>query len=293
LKRRLLFLCFAPIVWAQNRAPAFDVTVVRPMGPTEASKGLTIDGGRIRISGFSLQSVILHAYQLKEYQLVGSPGWLATDRFYIEATLPRNTTEDQLPIMLQGLLTDRFMLKAHRVTRDQTVYAIVVDRGGLKVKERTGEVPTRSAEPPSFRAFSGSLVLTNPADPGQGGKFVLAGGDLQILLRPIGGLHIQASRISGLVELLSRCSDKPVVDRTTLKGSYQIDLDVTDDRMDDLLSVVMAPPGANLVGPDSSKPADAGFLREIVKGLGLNVESRSEPVETLVIDSIEKKPTAN
>lgn len=115
------------------------------------------------------------------------------------------------------------------------------------------------------------------------------GGDLQITPRP-NGVHLVASRISSLAELLSRCADKPVVDRTNLKGSYQIELDVADEQIDNWVSVVMAPPGANATEP---QPIDAGSLRQMLRGLGLNVENRNEPVDTLIIDSIEKMPTAN
>jgi uncharacterized protein (TIGR03435 family) len=131
--------------------------------------------------------------------------------------------------MLRGLLTDRFMLNAQRVSREQTVYALVRGQGGLKISEKTSKGTTPSVEPADLRGLSASIVLTKPGE----FRLTLAGGDLQITGRP-NGMQIQASRISSLAELLSRCSDKLVVDRTNLKGSYQIEFDVSDDRMDDL-----------------------------------------------------------
>src|SRR5579863_1277468 len=284
MKLHLVFLCFAPVVWTQSNTPAFEVTSVRPLGPAEVSRGMTMDGGRLRIHGFSLQSVILAAYQIRETQLVG-PAWLANERFVIEATLPPNAREDQLPTMLQGLLAERFMLRARHVGREQTVYAIVPDPKGLKIRQKTSLGPTPPTEPAAFRVFSGSAFMTGPGD----FKFVLAGGDLQITPGP-NGVHLKASRISSLVELFSLCADKPVVDRTNLKDSYEIELDVTDEQIDDRVSAIMAPPGANAAEPE---PIDAGSLRQMLRGLGLNVENRTESVDTLIIDSIEKTPTPN
>jgi uncharacterized protein (TIGR03435 family) len=197
---------------------------------------MTIDGGLIRIGGLSLQPVILEAYQIKTSQLVG-PAWLATERFDIQATMAPNATQDQLPSMLRELLTDRFMLNAQRVSREQTVYALVPGQGGLKISEKTSKGTTSSVEPADLRVLSASIVLTKAGE----FRLTLAGGDLQITGRP-NGMHIRASRISSLAELLSRCSDKLVVDRTNLKGCYQIEFDVIDDRMDDLVTAIVTSP---------------------------------------------------
>ncbi len=286
MKPKLLFLFFAPVVWAQSGTPAFEAASIRPVGAAETPSGVTMDGARIRIGAFPLQPVILHAYGIKDYQLVG-PAWLQTDRFVIEATLPRGATEEQVPGMLQGLLARRFQLKAHRASRVQNVYAIVVDRGGLKIPQVTGGGPAPAAEPPLYRSFSLALVQTNP------GEFAstLAGGDLRVTQGPSGMQHIQASRISSLAELLSLGTGKPVVDRTDLTGSYKIEIDVTDERLDNLVSAATSPREGNLF--PAAVPVDAGILKDALKGLGLNVETRREPVETLVIDSIEKTPSAN
>lgn len=284
MKRQLLVLCFTSVGWTQSRAPAFEAASIRSLGPTEVSSGVTIDSARIRIHGFSLKSLILEAYQIDETRLVG-PTWLSMERYVIEAAIPQNASPDQLPSMLQSLLAERFILEARRVSRVETVYAIVPNRGGTKLRERIGVEAKPPPEPIAFRVFSGSLFMTVSG----GFKFEFAGGDPQITSTS-NGLHLQASRISSLVKLLSLCADKPVVDRTKLNGSYQIELDVTDEQVSDRLSAIMAPPGANAMEPP---PIGAGSMRQMLRGLGLTVENRTEPVDTLIIDRIEKAPTPN
>ncbi len=71
----------------------------------------------------------------------------------------------------------------------------------------------------------------------------------------------------------------------------KIEIDVTDERLDNLVSAATSPREGNLF--PAAVPVDAGILKDALKGLGLNVETRREPVETLVIDSIEKTPSAN
>ena len=57
-----------------------------------------------------------------------------------------------------------------------------------------------------------------------------------------------------------------------------------------MTAIMTSPLAANSV---DIEPVDAAFLRQILKGLGLTVESRKEPVEMVLIESIERTPTAN
>jgi uncharacterized protein (TIGR03435 family) len=99
------------------------------------------------------------------------------------------------------------------------------------------------------------------------------------------------ARISGLADLLTSILGRPVVDRTGLTGYYQIALDIPQQ---DVQNVARA---LGMGGPAASigVPSDPGgsSLFQAVEQFGLRLDSRKEQIETLVIDHIEKLPTAN
>src|SRR5947199_7819486 len=88
-------------------------------------------------------TTLFRSYRLKYYQVI-APDSLGSDRFNIAAKLPAGATRDQVPEMLQSLLADRFKLKPHREPRDFPVYALIIGKGGLKIKESAAE-PEASA----------------------------------------------------------------------------------------------------------------------------------------------------
>jgi uncharacterized protein (TIGR03435 family) len=99
------------------------------------------------------------------------------------------------------------------------------------------------------------------------------------------------AKISGLAELLTSILGKPVIDRSGLTGDYQITLDIPQS---DLQNVARA---LGLGGPASATgiPTDPGgsSMFQAIEQYGLRLDSRKEEIETLVIDHIDKLPTAN
>jgi uncharacterized protein (TIGR03435 family) len=291
MKRSLIWAVFATAAaWGQAPAPAFEVAVIKPLrlGARPSSPiGFTIDKARMRFAG-SLQAVICKAYNVKPYRLAG-PAWatgvFSADLFEIEAKLPEGAIEHQVPLMLQALLADCFKMTTHRENREQPVYAIVVDKGGIKFKEKT---PTQEPPLPPGAMAIGQMIMSK----GQM-TFTAAGGDLKMTMGDK-GMHFEASKVASLAEILSPGAGRPVLDKTNLKGSYQIEFDVSDEEMDNpAAAAAFAPPGAG-AAPVASTPVDgSAFFRDILKKLGLNVESQKAQVEMLMIDHIEKTPTGN
>src|SRR6266550_3891779 len=116
-----LRVLFFTVAWfAQNTRVAFEVASIRPSvnAPRQAvaAAGRT-DGAQFRIAGLTIRDYISLAYALKLNQISG-PDWITTDRFDIQATLPEGSMPDQVPVMMQTLLEDRFELKAHREKKD-------------------------------------------------------------------------------------------------------------------------------------------------------------------------------
>jgi len=117
--------------------PQFEVASIRPSAPAalgQVGLGLHIDGSQVSMRQFALKDEIAVAFNLKQYQVSG-PDWLATEKFDIVAKLPEGAPRNQVREMLQALLLDRFQMKTHHETKDFSVYAVVVAKSGLKMKE--------------------------------------------------------------------------------------------------------------------------------------------------------------
>src|SRR5437667_6809863 len=117
--------------------PAFEVASIKASAPLSTliaqrvRFGMTISGARFDCR-MSLNDLIAAAYRIKTDQIAG-PEWLTSQRFEIHATIPEDTSKDQVPEMIQTLLEERFKLKAHRENKEQQVYALVVSKEGPKL----------------------------------------------------------------------------------------------------------------------------------------------------------------
>src|SRR6185295_8987159 len=116
----------------------FEVASIKPSVPAmpggQVNVGVHVDGSQIRCNYLSVKDYVAIGYQLKYHQIVG-PDWIAGERFDIAAKVPEGAGREKVPEMLQMLLADRFRMKSHTDTRDFPVYALVVAKGGLKIKE--------------------------------------------------------------------------------------------------------------------------------------------------------------
>lgn len=186
----LLLTVLAP-AQAPPKAPAFEVASVKRNVATRVpgSTGLSRseDPGRIAYTGISLWMVLMRAYDVKGYQIVG-PSWMDTERYDIVAKPPAGAGKEQIPAMLQHLLVERFRMTVRRETREQPVYALTVGKNGPNLK--------KTAKPDNSISFSTSG-------------------------------HLEAKSIASLVNMLSGFLDRPVLDMTGLEGNFEIALDVS------------------------------------------------------------------
>lgn len=129
-----LLLLTAPILSQTPAAPAFDRASIRLSTAKLGSYFRYQTGGQLTAMSWPRQFIQV-AYGVADYQVIGGPGWLATDRYNIEANAANsNATKADINAMLQTLLADRFKLQFHRETRDIDVYDLVVDQNGSKMK---------------------------------------------------------------------------------------------------------------------------------------------------------------
>jgi len=288
-------------------APAFDVASIKPSEPITPAMmaggkihaGMKIDNARVDIGNFPLMQLICKAYDVKPYQVQGPPWLLTGQRFDIVANIPPGATKEQVPQMLQTLLAERFKLVVRRDNKEQTVYGLVVGKGGIKMKE-SEEFKPAEGEGPNPAVTGSSSVTFNQT---KGGAVVSdgSGKTQKMSMAPDGkSMRLEASRITmaELAEGLSPMTDHPVIDMTGLTGKYEVTLDIS---MADLMAAAraagVAVPGAP-GGGDPGKPADAasdpaGSIFNSVQTLGLKLEPRKSAMVTIVVEHVEKMPTEN
>jgi uncharacterized protein (TIGR03435 family) len=193
---------------------------------------------------------------------------------------------------------------ARRVTQEHPVYALVVAKGGPKLKEST-EKPV--AIDPDAPLAKGEMKINGPDGPVRVTQHPDGSSTTNMGVKGIythrvqsGNLHFEATilTMSGLAEILTSAmsgTGRTVVDMTGLKGNYQVTLDLS---MAELMASARAQ-GANL-GPmgvgtganEASDPGDSSVMSSLEK-LGLKLESRKVNVEQVVVDHVEKTPTEN
>jgi uncharacterized protein (TIGR03435 family) len=124
---------------ARDSHPSFDAASLKPANAGRSSRIRsggpgTADPGRFSDSAASLADLLRLAYGLTRTQVVGPP-WIETSQYSIAVTMPPDTTVQQFHLMLQDLLSDRFVLVLHHQTRDVLVINLEPAPGGTKVKK--------------------------------------------------------------------------------------------------------------------------------------------------------------
>ncbi|HVW11990.1 MAG TPA: TIGR03435 family protein [Bryobacteraceae bacterium] len=188
--RRILLLALAAMTLFVSGAGAaeFEAASLKASKAGGGRGSMSMDSTRLTYTNVSVRDCIMSAWNVKDYQIDG-PGWLRTDRYDLAATASAPSGDDALKGMLQTLLLDRFQMKVHIETRDLPVYAMVVAKGGAKLKGAAA--PGR----PAIRMSGGGVVFTSVT-------------------------------INDLIDLMARARfaelDRPVVDDTGLTGRYDI-----------------------------------------------------------------------
>jgi uncharacterized protein (TIGR03435 family) len=224
------------------------------------------------------------SYGLLDYQILGGPDWVDTDRFDIQAKpsaeyqpkpptrcFPPNCPMTPIQIMMQSLLGDRFQLRTHRETRELPIYELTIAKSGFKLKEadpRNPAVPS-PPPPPGTPPPTNAAALPTPP-PGAMGIF---GTGIAASSVPMAALALQLSGILG----------RPVIDKTGLKGEY--DFKFVYSRVG--LNGPPGPPAAPAVGLEASDPLPSIFTA-VQEQLGLRLDSTKGPIEVLVIDNVTK-----
>jgi uncharacterized protein (TIGR03435 family) len=181
-------------------AQSFESVTVKPFVPQDdESETPARESGSMIYRNVSLKLLLAAAYSVRPEQIDG-PAWLDTDRYDIVAKPPAGATKDQVPLMLQNLLTDRFHTAVREEIRPRNSYALVTGKDGPKLK------PTKAITGVDFAVAAGHVDITG-------------------------------ANLPAFAGMLAAYIGHPVADETGIRGSYDFRLNAT---MADLKSASVA-----------------------------------------------------
>ena len=265
----------------------FEVASIRPSPPPGQERvdiGVHIDGAQVRINALPMRDYIARAYSVKLYQVSG-PDWISTERFDLSAKFPEGSKREQLPEMLQSLLAERFQLKLHREKKDLPVYALLVGKPPLRLQESAPDSSAAPAQPAVDVAATGDAR----------GVSVNLGNGSSYTFGMDGKLEIKKFTLDMVARQLERYLDRPFLDMTGLKGSYDLTIAVPPEEAQPMMLHAALNAGM-MFPPQVMRLLDNSSIASLIDGfqqVGLKMESRKAPLDLLVIDQLSKTPSEN
>ncbi|HLK64084.1 MAG TPA: TIGR03435 family protein [Bryobacteraceae bacterium] len=210
------------------------------------------------------------------------PKWVDTDVIDIEAKAAGNPTKDQMRLMMQSLLAERFQLAVHYETQEMPVFALTLVKPGT-----WGPKLIRHADGPLCDAPTPTPLATGPPDP-EAGIFPPRC-ESQMSVPGKNGRIVQGTRnttMAILAGFLARTTGRPVVDRTGIRDRIDYRLEWTPQSN-------IPPNGPRVPDVEVEPDPNPGALVDAVRDqLGLKLQSTKAPVQSLVIDHIQR-PSEN
>ena len=242
----------------------FEVASIKPNTSNDGIVIIQTQKGRFLARGFTLGALIRTAYGVQEFQVVGGPGWIETDRFDVEATFVSKSGNERSPTdaMLRSLLAERFKLVVHNETRERPIFAIVFARSDKQLG------PELKASTIDCGAAKGSESCGTSVSPG--------------FIRVRGRTMQQFAEALARLTMTGSSLNRMIVDRTGLQGSYDLTLRYTPDNIPPVST-----PGAPPVDPNGPS-----IFTAVQEQLGLKLESSRGMVDVIVVDSA-VRPTPN
>ena len=252
--------------------------------PLNASDAYAPNGGLFSAANYRLDVYITFAYKLlpSEAQsvLAQLPKWALADHFDIQARANADATKDQMRLMMQSLLADRFKLAVHTELREMPVYAVELERPGKigpNLHPRT-EASTPCETTTTSSQTQGSLSALPNGLPAACGvlKTNFESGRLRVGARNV-SIDFIESYFPGPT---TGNFDRPVLDKTGLSGDFDFTLEWTPEEL-------------NLNGAKAAlDPNGPTFFEALKDQLGLRLVSTTGAIQNLIIDHIEQ-PSPN
>jgi uncharacterized protein (TIGR03435 family) len=273
-----------------GQKPRFDVVSVKE-NTSGAGGGLrTQAGGRFIATNVIVKRLIAAAFQMADSpdtadeRILGGPDWIGT--MHVDITARAGSPFVQSPdgpdpdllLMIQSMFEDRFKMRVHHETRDLPVYELVLARADGRLGPELHQSPNDcDAIIAAVRAGGSPPARQGPADPPACGAM---GGPARIIA---GGLPMKQFAMRLTDTLSGTSAGRLVVDKTGLTGRFAFTLFWTPERM---------PASAPPAGIPPIDPNGPSFFTALQEQLGLKLQAARDPVDVIVIDSIER-PTGD
>jgi uncharacterized protein (TIGR03435 family) len=208
----IMFACGAGRSQPSEPRPQFEVASVKPASPPEQRSGgrgaprstggaRTPDPSLFICDSCTLSDLVMSAFYIQPYQL-SAPSWMESERFTVNARIPVGTTVEQLRLMQQNLLAERFKLTYHREEKEMSRWELVAAKGGPKLKASVGEPTGADGREPGASVTPDGRVSAKYSD----------------------------LSMAELAAILSKQVHMPVTDTTGLKGKFDFTLTWAMDR---------------------------------------------------------------
>lgn len=235
-----------PKMMAKDMDPGWEVVTVKPGDQYVRGDHISLHGRHLTLENETLEIMMLLGYQVQKNQIAGMPNWGKTERWTVDGLADVDGEPDvsQLQAMVRKVLAERFGLKVHREQREMPVFALIVAKGGSKMT-------VDASDPNGLPDQHGS----------RGSGWVM--------------YQYKNTSMPELALMLLSSVDRPILDRTGLKGRYDLQLKwATDD----------------IYAADPDAPP--GLFTAIQEQAGLKLEPARAPADLLVIDQLQR-PGAN
>jgi uncharacterized protein (TIGR03435 family) len=239
--------------FAPTGSLTFEVAAIRPSKPDTPGGGVRPAGDRRYVgTNVSLRGYLYVAYQVKAEQIAGGPAWVDTESYDLNAEAEKPSSIEELHIMLQNILTERFKLRLHHEVKEMSAYVLAVDKDGPKnLKPHPG-------------AAGGDVILDQATEQLLHDKWTAHCASMDFF----------TWRLSGMF-------DRPIINQTNLDGCFDFEIAFTRE----------LPRGMQEGQLFNGAPIDTygpTIYQALQKQLGLKLEARKAPVDTLVIDHAER-----
>ena len=284
---------------------AFEVASVKPSSgsfsppafPLDNSDAYRPTGGRFH-ADFPLTVYIQFAYKYRyttdqmQSAIAHLPKWVANDRFTIDARAPVNATKDQMRLMMQSLLADRFQLAVHFDTQEVPVFFLTYVKAGKMGPKFRLHSDGPPCDPPGTPPAKNSDIYPPICD-------VYMMNILQNGMRRTGSRNTTMALLADSLSSTGRLG-RPVLDRSGIGERVDFMIEWAPDP-DGPSDGVSGSKTARSGGPDIASPAApaaatdlqaASFLQALREQLGLKLEAGKGPIQLLVIDKVER-PSEN
>jgi len=266
------------VVAVQGVADDVRIEVASIKRATEAPAGSGVGAPNLFVRNFiSLEELIMLAYDVPRERVKGGPSWLGSDRFAVIVKTSRSATVDELRVVLQQVLAERFRLRVHRDAREVSTYDLVLSRGD----HRPGP-QLKPAQTDCMPFLTGKRPMTEaPTITGAGGATVSRCA-LNISANPATGIvtaDLHGVSLAFVADFLQRHAGRPVSDKTGIEGAFDVSLSFADDALP-------RPLGAERSGDTPS------LVTALTESLGLKLKPSQGSVPVVFVDAAEP-PTEN